>query len=113
MSRNAGESVSKSIRTFPIRGESSRSDIIQEISQILRDIDSVPEKEAASVARVALPSFGSSSWVGLRGINEESPDLNFLEIIHTIKGLVRGRRACVLFTIPAWFLDSGNDLVRC
>ena len=108
MSRNASESVSRSIRTFTVDSKESRGGIIHTIHQILQEIDALPENEGASIARIALPSFGSSSWIGMQGIDEETSDLNFLEMIHTIKGLVRGHRASVLLTIPGWFLDSGN-----
>ena len=107
MSRHASDEVSGAIRTIHVDCDQSKSSILHEIETILQEVEAVSEKEAGSVARIALQSFGSSSWLCMRGIDDGASDLHFLEMLHTIKGLVRGRRASVLLTVPGWFLDCG------
>ncbi len=109
MSRNANEDVSRAIETIFVDCDQSRVSIIEHLTRVLREIEGRPEKEGSSVARIAFQSFGSFGWMGLQGVSDgASSGLEFLEMLHTIKGLVRGRRASVVFTIPGLFLDSGD-----
>jgi hypothetical protein len=109
MSRNAGEDVSRAIETILVDCDQSRVSIIQHVTRVLREIEGNPEKEGSSVARIAFQSFGSFGWMGLQGVSDGAKSgLEFLEMLHTIKGLVRGRRASVVFTIPGSFLDTGD-----
>jgi hypothetical protein len=109
MSRNAGDEASRAIETIFVDCNQSRISLIQHVTRVLREIEGQPERDGSSVARIAFQSFGSFGWMGLQGVSEgANSGLEFLEMLHTIKGLVRGRRASVVFTIPGLFLDSGD-----